>query len=80
MHSRAPGSGTRRQVAWTLFDHFKIGDADGRVLDHSDLLRAALKNDNAQAFDTKCNETIIDNEKATRRGSLGELVRVTHAA
>ena len=54
---------TRRQVAWMAFDHFKIRDMDGTVLDLSE--KQKLRNDTVQSFDTRWDDTVIAMRKQT---------------
>ena len=47
---------TGRQIAWMIYDHFKLTDTDGAFLEFTDLLRVELKGDNLRAFDTLWDE------------------------
>ena len=42
-----------------ISEHFEISDADGAVLDLSDLLKIEIRNDNMQSFVTRWDETVI---------------------
>ena len=44
---------TGRQVAWMIYDHFKISDMNGTLLELSDLSKSELRNDNLQSFETE---------------------------
>ena len=50
---------TWRPVAWMIYDHFKVSDTDGTVLDLPDLVKVEIGNDTLQSFDTKWDETIV---------------------
>ena len=41
------------------YEHFKISDTDGTVLDISDIMKIELRSDNVQTFDTKWDDTIV---------------------
>ena len=47
---------TDRQVAWMIYDLFKISGNNEAILDFRHLSKNQLKNDNVQAFDTKWDE------------------------
>ena len=46
-----------------VFDHFRISDTDGMVLDLSDLRKLELRNENVQFFGARCDETVIATRK-----------------
>ena len=46
-----------RQVAWMIFEYFKVRDTDESVLDFSEILKVEWKNDNVQSFNTGWDET-----------------------
>ena len=50
---------TGRQFAWMVFDHLKISDTDGAILDISDLPKVEHRNDIGQSFDPRWDETVI---------------------
>ena len=50
---------TGRQIAWMIYEHFRLTDMDGAVLEFTDLLRVELKGDNLRAFDTSWDETLL---------------------
>ena len=49
---------TDRQIAWIIYDFFKIGDDNEAISDFRDLSKVQLKNDSVQAFDTKWDEIL----------------------
>ena len=50
---------TGRQIAWMIYEHFRLTDIDGAVLEFTDLLRVELRGDNLRAFDTSWDETLL---------------------
>ena len=50
------GSLAGRQIAWMIYDVFKIRGDNGTILDFRDFSRVQLKNDNVQAFETQWGE------------------------
>ena len=52
-----------RQVAWMIYQYFKVSDTDDSVLDLNEILKVELKNDNVQSFSTRWDETIIAMKK-----------------
>ena len=57
-----------RQITWLVFDHFRLSDIDGALLNWSELVHVSLKGDNLKQFlndwDTTCTyiETLPDEE------------------
>ena len=43
----------RRQIAFMIYDYFRVTGAHDTVLDCADLLSIPLRNDNVQEFDTR---------------------------
>ena len=62
-HRRSQGYLTGRQIACLIYEHLKISDTDGTVLDTCDLVKNELRSDNVQIFDTKWDEAIITVQK-----------------
>ena len=50
---------TGRQVAWMIYEYFKVIDTDDSVLDLVEILMVELNNDNVLSFNTRWDETII---------------------
>ena len=54
MEERKPQPDNRflkgRQIAYMIYDYFKINGTGEALLDFNDLLRVQLKNDNVQGF------------------------------
>ena len=51
---------TTRQIAFMMFDHFRVSDTKCSVLDIGDLLNLELKGDNLRAFGTLWDETVLN--------------------
>ena len=43
----------RRQIAFMIYDYFRVSGAHATVLDYADLFSITLRNDNVQEFDTR---------------------------
>ena len=48
---------TGRQVAWMIYEYFKVSDTEESVLDLNEISEVGLKNDNVQSFNTRWDET-----------------------
>ena len=48
------------KVVGMIYEHVKVGDMEGTVLDIPDFLTNELKGDNVQTFDTKGDEPVIE--------------------
>ena len=63
LHSRSCTKEKRflkgRQVAWMIYDYFKVSDTDESVLDRNEVLNVELRNDNIESFHMRWDETII---------------------
>ena len=42
-----------RQIAFKIYDHFRVTGAHDTVLDHADFFSVTLHDDNIQEFDTR---------------------------
>ena len=45
-----------RQIAYMIYDYFRVTGAHDTVLDHADLFTITLRNDDVQEFDTRWDE------------------------
>ena len=45
-----------RQIAFMIYDDFRVTGAHDTVLDYADLFSITLRHDNLQEFDTRCDE------------------------
>ena len=48
-----------RQIAYLVYDYFRVTGAHDTVLDYADLFSATLPVDNVQEFDTRCDEVLL---------------------
>ena len=48
-----------RQIAFMIYDNFRVTGAHDTVLDHADLFSVTLHDDNIQEFDTKWDEVLL---------------------
>ena len=49
----------RRQIAFMIYDHFRVTGAHDTVLYHADLFSVTLRKDNLQEFDTRRDEVLL---------------------
>ena len=47
-----------RQLAFMIYDYFRVTGADDTVLDYADLFSTTLRNDDVQKFDTRWDEIL----------------------
>ena len=52
-----------RQIAFMIYDYFRVTGAHDAVLDYADLLSLTLRNDNVQEFDTRWDEVLLSMAK-----------------
>ena len=48
-----------RQIAYMIYNYFRVTGAHDTVLDHADLFTIALRNDDVQQFDTRWDEILF---------------------
>ena len=48
-----------RQIAYMIYDYFRVTGAHNAVLDHADLFPVTLRDDNIQEFDTRWNAVLL---------------------
>merc|ERR1711884_271174 len=48
-----------RQIAWLMFQHFRINDVENSMLEFSDLMALELKGDNLRGFDTEWDNVLL---------------------
>ena len=48
-----------RQIAFMIYDYFRVTGAHDTVLDYADLFSVILRDDNIQEFDTRCDEVLL---------------------
>ena len=47
-----------RQIAYMIYDNFRVNDAHDTVLDYADLFTLTLRNDDVQELDTRWDEIL----------------------
>ena len=52
-----------RQIAFMIYDYFRVTGAHDAVLDYADLFSVTLHDDNIQEFDTRWNEVLLSMSK-----------------
>ena len=52
-----------RQVAYLIYDYFRVTGVHESVLDYADLFTVALRNDDIQEFDTRWDEILLSMEQ-----------------
>ena len=52
-----------RQIAFVIYDYFRVTGAHDTVLDYGDLFSVALRDDNIQEFDVRWDEVILSMTK-----------------
>ena len=52
-----------RQIAFMIYDYFRVTAAHDTVLDYTDLFSVTLRTDNVQEFDTRWDEVLLSTTK-----------------
>ena len=66
-----------RQIAYLIYEFFRVAGANDSVENHADLLTVALRNDdNVQQFDTKWDEILSSMTQIPSDDILGKLVQI----
>ena len=52
-----------RQIAFMIYDHFRVTGAHDTVLDYADLCSFSLRSDDVQDFDTRWDEILLSMTK-----------------
>ena len=56
-----------RQIAFMIYDYFRVTGAHDTVLDYGDLFSVTQRNDNVQDLDARWDEIFIINDKNSTR-------------
>ena len=64
-----------RQIAFMIYDYFRVTGAHDTVLDYADLFSVTLHDDNIQEFDTGWDEVLLSMSKDSVRWYLGKSVQ-----
>ena len=65
-----------RQIAFIIYDYFRMTGAHDTVLDYADLFSVTLRDDNVQEFDTRWDEVWLSMSKDTIWWCLGKSVQI----
>ena len=64
-----------RQIAFMIYEYFRVSGAHDTVLDYADLFSVTLRDDNVQEFDTRWDEVLLSMSKNSIR-YLGKSVQI----
>ena len=64
-----------RQIAFMIYDHFRVTGAHDTVLDYADLFSVTLHDDNNQEFDTRWSEVLLSMSKIPSADILESLFK-----
>ena len=65
-----------RQIAYMIYDYFRVTGAHDTVPDHADLFTITLRNDDVQEFDTRWDETLLSMSKIPTDDVLESLYKL----
>ena len=65
-----------RQIAFMIYDYFRMTDAHDTVLDYDDLFSVTFHNDNVQEFDAICDEVLLSMSKIASDDVLERLYKL----
>ena len=66
-----------RQIAFMIYDYFRVTGAHDTVLDYADLFSVALRNDNVQEYDTRWDEVLLSMSKIPSDDVLESLYKLS---
>ena len=66
----------RNQIAYTIYDYFRVTGAHDTVLDYVDLFSITLRNDDVQEFDTRWDEFLLSMTKISPDDVLESLYKL----
>ena len=69
-----------RQIAFMIYDYFRVTGAHDTVLDHADLFSIILRNDDVQEFDTRWDELLLSMTKIPPDDVLESLYKSEHVS
>ena len=64
-----------KQIAFMIYDYFRVTSAHDTVLDYADLFSITLRNDNFQEFNTRWDEILLSMIKITTDDVLESLYK-----
>ena len=65
-----------RQIAFRIYEYFRVTGAHDTVLDYADLLTLTLSNDDVQEFDTRWDEYLLSMSKVPTDDVLESLYKL----
>ena len=65
-----------RQIAFMMYDYFRVAGAHDTVLDYADLFSVTLRAHNVQDFDTRCDEVPLSMSKIPSDDVLESLYKL----
>ena len=65
-----------RQIAYMIYDNFRVNGAHDTVLDYPDLFSVTLHDDNIQEFDTRWDEILLSMSKIPSDDILESLYKL----
>ena len=65
-----------RQIAFMIYDYFRVTGAHDTVLDYADLFSITLRNDDVQEFDTRWDEVLLSMPKIPSDDVLENLYKL----
>ena len=65
-----------RQIAFMIYNHFRVTGAQDTVLDYADLFSTTLRNENVQEYDTKWDENLLSMTKIPSDDILERLYKL----
>ena len=65
-----------RQIAYMIYDYFRVTGAHDTVLHYADLFSITLRNDDVQEFDTRCDEILLSMTKIPPDDVLDKFVQI----
>ena len=67
-----------RQIAYMIYDNFRVNGAHDTVLDYADLFTLTLRNDDVQELDTRWDEILLSMSKIPLDDYIAPLCHVRH--
>ena len=65
-----------RQIAFMIYDYFRVTGAHDTVLDYADLFSVTVRDDNVQDFDTRWDEVLLSMSKIPSDDVLESLYKL----
>ena len=65
-----------RQIAFMIYDYFRITSKDESILDFCDLMGISLRGDNVEGFDTKWDQVFLSMKRVPEDGILENIFKI----